>query len=557
MIRETLAEAVHATLADLGVEAPADAVRMERPARPEHGDWSTNAALVLAKAAGRNPRELATALADRLLADPPPHVTGAEVAGPGFVNLRLDDGWLHDVLRQVVAEGVDHFARHHVGGGQRVNVEFVSANPTGPLHVGAGRWAAFGDSLCRLLERCGWAVHREYYLNDRGTQMSLFVESLAALAAGRPLPEDGYRGQYVADWAAEMPDGADPAVWGYERVTRDLSGTLAAMNVYFDTWFSERSLMTSGALDVTLDDLRAAAAVYEADGATWFRATDYGDRQDHVVVKSDGEPTYFLSDIAYHRDKFTRGFEHLVDVFGADHHGHVARLHAAAAALGHPGHLEVILGQLVTIRRGGEVVRASKRTGNFVELAEVLEEVGPDVARLVFLLQSIDTRQTFDLDVVRQQSMENPVYYLQYAHARIAAIGRKAVERGVERRPLDEVDLSVLVHARELELLRTLSELPDAVVSACLTRAPHKVTTWVMELARGFHGFYHDCPVLDPAGSVAERSDASVAERSDASVAERSDRPGLTQARLWLVDATRVGLAVALDLLGVTAPESM
>ncbi len=424
------------------------------------------------------------------------------------------------------------FARSHAGSGERVNVEFVSANPTGPLHVGAGRWAAFGDSLCRLLERCGWAVHREYYLNDRGTQMTLFVESLAALAAGRPLPEDGYRGQYMADWAAEMPDGADPAVWGYERVTRDLAATLAAMNVRFDTWFSERSLVTSGALDVTLGDLRAAGAVYEADGATWFRATDYGDRQDHVLVKRDGEATYFLSDIAYHRDKFSRGFEHLVDVFGADHHGHVARLQAAVAALGHPGHLEMILGQLVTIRRGGEVVRASKRTGNFVELAEVLEEVGPDVARLVFLLQSIDTRQTFDLDVVRQQSMENPVYYLQYAHARIASIGRVAAERGIERRPVDVVDLSALVHERELELLRTLSELPEVVLSACLTRAPHKVTTWVMELARRFHGFYHDCPVLSPADD-------------------------LTQARLWLVEATRVGLAVALDLLGVAAPDSM
>ena len=539
MIRDSLAEAVRATLADLGVEVAPGAVQLERPARPEHGDWSTNVALVSAKAAGRNPRELATAVADRLLADPPAHVTAVEVAGPGFVNLRLEDGWLHDVLRQVVADGVDGFARNDVGAGERVNVEFVSANPTGPLHVGAGRWAAFGDSLCRLLERCGWAVHREYYVNDRGTQMTLFVESLAALAGGRPVPEDGYHGQYVADWAAEMPEGADPAAWGYERVTRDLAGTLAAMDVRFDTWFSERSLVTSGALEVTLADLRNAGAAYEADGATWFRATDYGDRQDHVLVKRDGEPTYFLSDIAYHRDKFARGFDHLIDVFGADHHGHVARLHAAAAALGHPGHLEVILGQLVTIRRGGEEVRMGRRRGNFVELAEVLEEVGPDVARLVFLLQSVDTRQTFDLDAVRQQSMENPVYYLQYAHARIAAIGRKATERGVERRPVDGVDLSLLEHARELELLRTLSELPDAVLSACLTRAPHKVTTWVMELAKRFHGFYHDCPVL---GSTE---------------AGRTDSAELTQARLWLVEATRVGLAVALQLLGVAAPESM
>jgi arginyl-tRNA synthetase len=532
MIRETLAEAVRAALADLGVGAALGDVRLEHPARPEHGDWSTNAALVAAKSAGRNPRELASALAEGLRDDPPAHVVAVEVAGPGFVNFRLEDGWLHDVLRQVVTEGIEEYARHQLGGGQRVNVEFVSANPTGPIHVGGGRWAAFGDALCRLLERCGWSVHREYYVNDRGNQMTLFVESLAARKAGRPMPEGGYQGQYVADWAAEMPDDADPAQWGYERVMRDLADTLATMNVHFDTWFRERSLVASGALEATLADLRAVGAVYEADGASWFRATDYGDRQDHVLVKSDGEPTYLLSDIAYHRDKFARA-EHLIDVFGADHHGHVARLQAAVAALGHPGHLETILGQLVTIRRGGEEVRMGRRRGEFVELAEVLEEVGPDVARLIFLLQSIDTRQTFDLDVVRRQSMDNPVYYVQYAHARIASIGRVSAERGVERRPLDAVDLSVLAHSRELDVLRSLAELPDVVATACLTRAPHKVTTWVMDLARRFHGFYHDCPVLSPGD------------------------PLLTQARLWLVEAARVGLAIGLDLLGVRAPESM
>jgi arginyl-tRNA synthetase len=356
-----------------------------------------------------------------------------------------------------------------------------------------------------------------------------------ARKAGRPVPDDGYQGQYVADWAAEMPDGADPAAWGYERVVADLAGTLAAMGVHFDTWFSERSLVTSGALDETLAELRAADAVYQADGATWFRATAHGDDNDHVVVKSDGEPTYLLSDIAYHRDKLARGFERLVDVWGADHHGHVKRLRAGIAALGHdPARLEVLLGQLVTLRRGGEVVRASKRTGDYVDLAEVIDEVGPDVTRLIFLLQSIDTPQTFDLDAVREQSMSNPVYYVQYAHARIASIGRVAAERGVVRRPLDDVDLSVLRSPAELDLLRPLEDLPDTVRNASESRAPHLISVWVRDFAGRFHFFYRDCSVLGP--------DVS---------------PEVTQARLWLVEAARVGLAVALDLLGVSAPESM
>ena len=535
MIRDILAESVRVTLVALGVEPVPDVVRLERPARPEHGDWSTNVALTSAKLAGRNPRELATAICERLLADPPPHVTAVEVAGPGFVNFRLDDGWLHDVLVQVVSEGTDRYAYHDIGGGARVNVEFVSANPTGPLHVGGGRWAAYGDSLCRLVERCGWAAHREYYVNDRGSQMTLFVESLVARKTGRPLPEDGYEGQYVTDWAAEMPDDAESQAWAYERVTRDLADTLAAIGVRFDTWFRERLLVESGALDATLADLQVAGALYDAKGATWFRATAYGDKQDHVLVKSDGEPTYLLSDIAYHREKFRRGFDHLVDVLGADHHGHVSRLGAGVQALGYdPRRLEILLGQLVTLVRDGRVVRVSKRTGNYVELAEVLDEVGPDVARLIFLSQSIDTSQTFDLDVVRRQSMDNPVYYMQYAHARIASIGRVAAERGIERLPLGEADLSLLVHERELDLLRTLAELPDVVLSACLTRAPHKVTTWVLDLAGRFHGFYHDCSVLGPDVGAE-----------------------LGQARLWLVEATRIGLGVALDLLGVSAPESM
>jgi arginyl-tRNA synthetase len=377
-------------------------------------------------------------------------------------------------------------------------------------------------------------VHREYYLNDRGVQMDLFGASLAARRDGTELPEDGYAGEYVREWAAEMPADADPRAWGYAKVKTHLRESLARIGVEFDTWFSEHSLEESGAIGATLQDLRDRGVVFEADGAVWLRTTDFGDDKDRVLVKSDGEPTYMLPDIAYHRDKFARGHELLIDVWGADHHGYVARLKIGVQALGHEAdELEIILGQLVSLVRGGQEVRLSKRAGDLVLLDDLVEAVGPDVARLTFLLQSLDTRQTIDLDLITAQSNENPVFYVQYANARIHSIGRKAAEAGVQRRPLDTVDLSLLVHERELELLRSLSELPEVVALACADRAPHKVTTWVRELADRFHGFYHDCYVL---GDVP---------------------PELTQARLWLVEGARTGLAIGLDLLGVSAPESM
>jgi arginyl-tRNA synthetase len=532
--RDTLIDALRAALDAEGVTPPA-AIRIERPAKREHGDWSSPVALEVAKAAGRVPRELAGAVAARLNASPPLHVADVEVAGPGFVNFRLHDSWLHDVLRDVVDAGVDSYARHDVGAGTRVNVEFVSTNPTGPVHAGGGRWAAYGDALCNLLGRCGYEPHREFYLNDRGVQMQLFAESLAARKRGDEPPEGGYQGDYITEWAAEMPDDADALEWGYERVRRDVRETLERMGVRFDTWFSERSMVESGAIETTLADLRAHGVVFEADGAVWLRTTDFGDDKDRVIIKSDGEPTYVLPDIAYHRDKFARGFGLLVDVWGADHHGYVKRLKAGVQALGHdPSELEIVIGQMVTLLRSGEPVRLSRRAGDLVLLSDLLDAVGPDVARLTFLLQSIETRQTIDLDLITSQSMENPVYYVQYAHARIASIGRVAAERALERVPIDDVDLTLLVHERELDVLRSLSELPDVVLAACDDRAPHKVTTWVRELAGRFHGFYHDCYVMGE-GVSAE----------------------LTQARLWLVEAARIGLAIGLALVGARAPESM
>jgi arginyl-tRNA synthetase len=535
LIRDQLAEALRSALATLEVDPLPEVIQLERPARREHGDWSSNVALATAKKAGLAPRELAGRIAEVLQASPPPHVTAVEIAGPGFVNFRLADSWLHDVLAEVVTQGREGYARLDLGAGVRVNVEFVSANPTGPLHAGHGRGAAYGDSLARILERCGYQVSRENYLNDRGTQMQLFASSLAARQAGEPVPEGGYNGEYIAEWAAEIPVGADVLEWGEARAVEDHREALGRMNVRFDTWFSERSLVESGAIEVTLEDLRSRGVVEDREGAVWLRSTHFGDDKDRVLVKGDGEFTYLLPDIAYHRDKFARGFDLLINVWGADHHGYVARMKAAMQALGHdPDELEVAIVQLVALMKGGQPVRLSKRSGDIVELADVLDEVGPDAARLTYLLQSIDSPQTFDIDVVTSQGNDNPVYYVQMAYSRIRSIERVAAERGVERRPIEQVDLSLLTHPRELEVLRVLATLPEVVAAAAADRAPHRVTTWVRELAAAVHGFYHDCYVLGEGIS-----------------------PELTQARLWLVEGAEIGLAIGLDLLGASAPESM
>ena len=533
-VRDGLRDGLQAALKGAGVAAAPVEIAIERPRDRSHGEWSSNVALAAAKAAGRPPRQLAEQIVAHLSAEPPPHVVAVEAAGPGFVNFRLAPSWLHEVLVEVVGAGVDGYARSEAGAGRSVSVEFVSANPTGPLHAGHGRWAAYGDSLCRLLEHCGYRVTREFYVNDRGRQIGLFTASLAARSRGAEPPEDGYHGEYVSDWAAEMPDGADTRRWGLERARRDQSGTLAAMNVAFDLYTSETELVARGAMDEVLEELGSRAMVYEHDGAVWLRTGEFGDSADRVLVKSDSEPTYFLPDIAYHHEKFSRG-ELVIDILGADHHGYVPRMRAALAALGHSNDsYEALIGQNVTLRRGGVEVRLSKRAGNMVMVSELLDEVGPDVTRLVYLLQSIDTTQTVDIDAVSAQSAENPVYYLQYAHARIHSLGRQAEARGVQRVSLDEVDLAVLVHERELDVLRALAGLPDTVAAAMRARAPHQVTTWARELAAAFHRFWHDCPIL--------RADVGEDVR---------------QARLWLVEATRVGLSVALGILGVTAPERL
>lgn len=533
-VRQYLRTGLQQALCSVGVEVATADIDVTQPRDPTHGDWSSNVALAMAKSARQPPRKLAEQVADYLNTYPLPHTETIEVAGPGFLNFYLNNAWLHEVLRDVVAAGTDSYARHNTGNGQSVSVEFVSANPTGPLHAGHGRWAAYGDALCRLLERCGYHIVREFYINDRGRQTDLFGQSLAARKRGEEPPADGYWGDYINDWAAEMPDDADPRKWGIHRAHQEQATTLNSMNVAFDLWNSETDLLASGKIDDVLTQLRELGMVREADGATWLRSSDFGDDADRVLIKSNGEPTYFLPDIAYHHSKLSRN-DLVIDILGADHHGYVSRMRAAMSALGHdPGAYEVLIGQNVTLRREGKEVRLAKRAGTMVRASELVGEVGADVTRLTYLLQSIDTTQTINIDVIAAQSAENPVYYLQYAHARIHSLTRRASERGVQRQALTDVDLSMLTSSRELTILRVLAALPDTVLVAMRARAPHQITVWARELAAAFHRFWHDCPIL--------RDDVSEDVR---------------QARLWLVEATRVGLAVSLGILGVTAPQRL
>jgi arginyl-tRNA synthetase len=539
MMRDTLRTAISQALARAGLPEPDQGVTVDPAKRRDQGDWSTPVAMPLARKLGRGPLQIAEQIKGALDEAAVPHVAKVEVAKPGFVNLFLAPTWLHDVLREVVEAG-DRFGRSDVLAGRRINLEFVSANPTGPLHAGGGRWVAVGDAIANLLAAQGAEVHREYYLNDAGTQLDLFATSLYARYRGAEPPEDGYQGQYLVDLAQQLRDdcGNDVTLdqageWGYRRVVELLKDDLARIGVLFDTWFSERTLHERGDVADVLAQLEKSGHMYERDGARWLRSTDFGDPRDRVLVRSDGTTTYLTNDLAYHRDKYRRGSTHLIDVWGADHHGQVKSLQAGMEALGFPaGEPEIILGQHVKVIENGREVRMSRRAGNIVTLSDILDRVDPDVARMTFLLHSIDSAQTFDLDVVTQQSMDNPVYYVQMAHARIASIARRADAAGVARRPLGDIDLSLLDDEREQELLRALAVFPDAVHEAAEARAPQKIATWMRDFARVFHSFYHDCRVL-------------------------SDDAELTQARLWLTEACRIGLANALALLGVHAPDEM
>jgi arginyl-tRNA synthetase len=538
VIREDLISALERAAESLGLP-PLDDLTLEVPRQREHGDWSSNLAMRCAKPLARNPRELAGEIVGVLQSAKLPHVRDVEVAGPGFVNFHLEPTWVHDVVREVVAADTG-FGTSTALAGRRINLEFVSANPTGPLHAGGGRWIATGDAIANLLAAQGADVHREYYVNDTGNQLKKLEASLAARYRGTPFPDDGYVGQYVTDLAVDLKaehgdDLSDGELCelGLRRILDGIKDDVARVGVRFDTWFSERTLHERGDVDSVLVALRANDATYVHEGAEWLRTEALGDTRDRVLVKADGTKTYLCNDLAYHRDKFARGYTHLINIWGSDHHGQVKSLQAGVELVtGRRGEPEIILGQLVKLVRGGEEVKISKRSGNIISLADILDEVDGDVARMTFLLQGLDTKQTFDLDLVTSQAMDNPVYYVQMAHARIASIARKASEHGVVRASLDEVDLGVLVHEREVEALRKLALYPDVVAVAAAERAPHKIAHWAHDFSGAFHGFYHDCRVIGV-------------------------EPELTQARLWFNEACRIGLASALGVLGVRAPDEM
>jgi arginyl-tRNA synthetase len=508
----------------------------ERPRQREHGDWATNVALTLAKPVGRPPREVAAAIVAHLEATA--DVERVEVAGPGFLNFHLAHGTLQSIVRTAVHLG-PAWGRTAAPDGQTrsVNVEFVSANPTGPLHVGAGRWAAAGDAIANLLAATGHAVAREYYLNDIGNQMDLFGASVLATMRQEPLPEGGYQGAYIRELAdeiraAEVAD-ADVAEEAYRRTRDRIQATLARFGVHYDVWFSERDLHRDGVIDRTIDQLRAGGQAYESDGAVWLRTTAHGDDKDRVLRRADGRPTYFAADCAYMASKFERGYDRCIYLLGADHHGYVQRLKAIAATEGvEPDRVEIIIGQLVNLLRAGEAVRMSKRTGETVNFDELIDEVGADAARYTFLRTSLDTNLDFDIAEVVKAERDNPVYYVQYSHARIAGIARTAVERGVETGRVEDADLGLLTHDTEVELIRRIGAYPETVAYAADERAPHKVARYAEDLAEAFHRFYTDCTVI-------------------------GDDADLTRARYWLCVATRQTLINALGLLGVTAPDRM
>jgi len=552
MIEERLARIVRQALEgareELGLSGELPEIEIAASRQKEFGDFSTNVALALAGRVGKSPREVAEAIRSHLPADD--LIERAEVAGAGFVNFFVRADWLRDVLRDAVALGSRYgWAETN---GRSVQVEFVSANPTGPLHIGHARNAALGDALARLLEAAGWRAEREYYFNDTGGQMDRFGVSVEArylelLGRDAEVPEDGYHGEYIADIARDILKEHGDALAdlqpeeriarlrdeGARRVLDGIRATMDRFGVRFDSYISERHLAESGEIDAAVRRLREAGYVYESEGAVWFRSTAFGDDKDRPLIRSNGTHTYFAADCAYLIDKFARGFDHLIYVWGADHHGDVVRVKGAAQAMGFdPATVEMVIYQFVSFLRGGQPVKMSKRRGTYITLNELIDEVGTDAARFTLLMHSNDSPMNFDIEDVKRRSMDNPVYYVQYGHARIASILRNAGERGVSLKPIEETDLSMLSTEAELDLLRTIAEMPDLVLRAAELRGPHRLAHYAQELATGFHRFYTECRVI-------------------------TDDEPLTQARLWLSTGAKQAIANVLALLGVSAPESM
>jgi len=523
------------------------AVSLERPKNRDHGDYATSIALQLAKGAGKNPREVAEILRSHLASLP--GVSAVDIAGPGFINITLNRSSQAELVRTILSAPTSYGSGNALAG-VAINLEFISANPTGPLHLGHTRWAAVGDALGRVLSAAGADVTREFYINDRGNQMELFGQSVEAAALGLPIPEDGYQGAYISDLAAKVVSD-NPKITELEGdVRRDAfreaayamqlaqqQGVLKTFNTDFDIWFSERSLHEAGAVEHAVEKLRKQGHVFDSEGAIWLRTTDFGDDKDRVITKANGDLTYFASDTAYYINKRERGFEICIYMLGADHHGYVNRLRATAACAGdNPDYnVEVLIGQLVKIMEGGEEVKLSKRAGTIITLEELVEKVGVDAARYTLIRYPVDTPMVMDIDILRRNTNENPVYYVQYAHARIAAVLRNVEELAIPM-GLDHFDPAQLSHDRENELLGTLAEFPRVVAAAAQFREPHRVARYLEELAGVYHGFYADCRVL-PLGDEAISP--------------------LHSARANLCAATKQILKNGLDLLGVSAPERM
>ena len=538
---------------------------LERPREEGHGDWACTIAMRLAKAAHMNPRAIAQVIVDHLPANN--LIESFEIAGPGFINLTLTNASFQAVVSEARQQGSD-FGKSELSEPCKVNLEYVSANPTGPMHVGHGRWAALGDAIARVMRHAGYSVDEEFYINDQGNQMNVFGNSIVVryqqlLGQDVEMPEACYGGAYIKDIAQAIID-ADGDKWldanederlvdfrerGYAMMLDSVKDTLSTFGNSFDTWFSERSLFVADENGETkqqraFDVMNEKGLLFEAEGATFFRSTEFGDDKDRVLVKANGDLTYFMSDVAYHYDKMQRGYDHLIDIWGADHHGYIQRCKAMMAAWGYPDALEVVLGQLVNLLRDGEPVRMSKRTGEMVTFQELIDEVGVDATRYLMLSKSADQAIDFDIEVAKKQDSSNPVYYVQYAHARICSILRKAgeargmnvesagIEEIVAELGLDDIDLSPLAHESELALMRKMADFSDLVAGAARDRAPFRLTHYAQELAGLFHSFYGNCHVLGEEESV-------------------------EKARLALVDSTRIVLALSLDLLGVSAPERM
>lgn len=526
-------------------------VLLERPRHEGQGDWASNIAMLLAKSLKARPRELAEDIVSKIGKDP--HLEKIEVAGPGFINFFVTNLWVRDVLEAAV-NGRENYGRSSQGKGRKVQVEFVSANPTGPLHVGHGRGAAVGDMTASLLEYAGWEVEREYYINDAGLQMNLLGQSTQAryfelleVAEKAPFPENGYKGDYIYDLAKEIIEKEGNKFVGIpleesfpvfqahaaNTILEGIRQDLALFGVSFDVWFSEKSLYEKGLVESALDFLKQRGHAYDKDGALWFRTTAFGDDKDRVLVRSNGVTTYFASDVAYHKEKFDRGFDLVIDVWGADHHGYVPRMKAAVEALGKDREaLQILLIQFVNLLRGGHQVSMSTRSGEFVTLREVLDEVGIDAARFFFAMRRCDSHLDFDLELAKKASTDNPVFYVQYANARIQSIMREAASRNIEVAASSSVDFSLLKEPEEKALAKRIARFPEEVEKAASELAAHRIAFFAYDLASDFHAFYNAHRVLGVEDEV-------------------------SKARLYLVEAARVALTNALGILRVKAPERM